>query len=62
MGYLYGGNIMLDGIDICEIMNETHSCINCGDSEKWRPCKELIPHHIPDEQIKKWLIARRPNV
>jgi hypothetical protein len=44
--------------NICKIM-EAENCHECGYSSLWRPCEENIPNHIPEVQVKKWLLVRR---
>jgi hypothetical protein len=50
---------MMARADICRIMGGEDGCDTCGDYSIWQPCNEMIPDHIPDEQIKKWLLATR---
>jgi hypothetical protein len=58
--YYRGGIAMMpNGMNMCKMMESTGSCDNCGEYNKWRPCNVVIPKYIPEEQIKKWLMARR---
>jgi len=52
----------MDIAAICRLMSNSKGCDDCGDYGKWQPCYEIIPDHIPDDQVKKWLLARRLNV
>jgi hypothetical protein len=50
----------MTSIDICMMMGK-NGCPECGDYTKWQPCEEGVPKHIPIEQVKKWLLARRDH-
>ncbi len=54
---------MKSATTIClKLDNWDNLCVHCGEYNKKQPCKENIPDYIPDEQIRRFLIARRDNV
>jgi hypothetical protein len=47
--------------DICIMVGYMRSCNECVIEYSQQPCKINIPDHIPKEQIRRYVILRKPK-
>jgi hypothetical protein len=51
---------MRSPFDICKLLGSYNGlCNGCGEYDKWQPCSYLVPDHIPDSQVIKYLMVLR---